>query len=154
MLSTITYNDDGVIRPVIYRLSLAEMVVPYAAPEHPHPRKFAFDSGEYGMGTMANELTLGCDCLGQIHYLVSYHQQGAHDGIKILVHFPLQPGAFVKHDGTAFVIKNVICIHEEDAGLLWKHTDFRVGGRSHAVRARRLVIQMICTLANYGKSHS
>lgn len=27
-------------------------------------------SGEYGMGTMANELTLGCDCLGQIHYLV------------------------------------------------------------------------------------
>lgn len=27
--------------------------------------------GEYGMGTMANELSLGCDCLGQIHYLVS-----------------------------------------------------------------------------------
>jgi hypothetical protein len=22
------------------------------------------------MGTMANELSLGCDCLGQIHYLV------------------------------------------------------------------------------------
>lgn len=127
-ISTVTYNDDGVVRPIFYRLSLAEMVVPYSAPEHPHPRKFAFDSGEYGMGTMANELTLGCDCLGQIHYL---------------------PGAFVKHDGTAFVIKNVICIHEEDAGLLWKHTDFRVGGRSHAVRARRLVVQMICTLANY-----
>ena len=29
-----------------------------------------YSSGEYGMGTMANELTLGCDCLGQIHYLV------------------------------------------------------------------------------------
>ena len=43
-LSTITYNDDGVIRPIFYRLSLSEMVVPYAAPEHPHPRKFAFDS--------------------------------------------------------------------------------------------------------------
>lgn len=28
-------------------------------------------SGEYGLGTMANELALGCDCLGQIHYLVS-----------------------------------------------------------------------------------
>jgi primary-amine oxidase len=42
-LSTITYNDDGEIRPIFYRLSLAEMVVPYAAPEHPHPRKFAFD---------------------------------------------------------------------------------------------------------------
>jgi primary-amine oxidase len=88
-LSTITYNDNGEVRPIFYRLSLAEMVVPYAAPEFPHPRKFAFDvyvfqhqsfmfmilnchtSGEYGMGTMANELSLGCDCLGQIHYLVS-----------------------------------------------------------------------------------
>lgn len=57
----------------------------------------------------------------------------------------------MKHDGTAFIIKNVICIHEEDHGLLWKHTDFRVGGRSHAVRSRRLVVSMICTLANYGK---
>jgi len=90
-LSTITYNDNGVIRPIFYRLSLTEMVVPYAAPEHPHTRKFAFDmlvlsvslvhfrfsstffgrvSGEYGLGTMANELALGCDCVGQIHYLV------------------------------------------------------------------------------------
>ena len=43
ILSTITYNDDGVIRPIFYRISPAEMVVPYAAPEHPHPRKFAFD---------------------------------------------------------------------------------------------------------------
>ncbi len=43
-LSTITYNDNGEIRPIIYRLSLAEMVVPYGAPEYPHPRKFAFDT--------------------------------------------------------------------------------------------------------------
>lgn len=43
-MSTITYNDHGEIRPVLYRLSLAEMVVPYAAPEPPHARKFAFDS--------------------------------------------------------------------------------------------------------------
>ncbi|TFK51348.1 hypothetical protein OE88DRAFT_1630070 [Heliocybe sulcata] len=127
-LSTITYNDDGEVRPIFYRLSLAEMVVPYGAPEYPHPRKFAFDTGEYGMGTMANELSLGCDCLGQIHYL---------------------PGAYVANDGSAVVIKNVICIHEEDAGLLWKHSDWRQGGRSHSVRSRRLVVSMICTLANY-----
>lgn len=42
-LSTITYNDHGEVRPIFYRLSLAEMVVPYGAPEYPHPRKFAFD---------------------------------------------------------------------------------------------------------------
>ncbi|KAF8204095.1 copper amine oxidase [Pholiota molesta] len=127
-LSTVTYNDNGEVRPIFYRLSLAEMVVPYGAPESPHPRKFAFDSGEYGMGTMANELSLGCDCLGQIHYM---------------------PGAFITNDGSAFVIKNVICIHEEDAGVLWKHTDYRPNGRSQTVRRRRLVISMVCTLANY-----
>ncbi|KIL00836.1 hypothetical protein PAXRUDRAFT_128981 [Paxillus rubicundulus Ve08.2h10] len=127
-LSTITYNDDGAIRPIFYRLSIAEMVVPYGAPEFPHPRKFAFDTGEYGMGTMANELSLGCDCLGNIHYL---------------------PGAYVTHSGSPFVIKNVICIHEEDAGVLWKHTDYRPGGRSQTVRSRRLVVSMVCTLANY-----
>ena len=48
------------------------------------------------------------------------------------------------------VIKNVICIHEEDAGVLWKHTDYRPGGRSQTVRSRRLVVSMVCTLANYG----
>ncbi|OAX39227.1 hypothetical protein K503DRAFT_769707 [Rhizopogon vinicolor AM-OR11-026] len=127
-LSTITYNDDGEIRPIFYRMSLAEMVVPYGAPEFPHPRKFAFDSGEYGMGTQANELSLGCDCLGQIHYL---------------------PGSYVTHAGTPHVIKNAICIHEEDAGVLWKHTDYRSGGRHQTVRSRRLVVSMVCTVANY-----
>ncbi|SJL15663.1 related to peroxisomal amine oxidase (copper-containing) [Armillaria ostoyae] len=127
-LSTVTYNDNGEIRPILYRLSLAEMVVPYGAPEYPHPRKFAFDSGEYGMGTMANELSLGCDCVGQIHYL---------------------PGSYVAHDGSAVIVKNVICIHEEDSGVLWKHTDYRPGGRGQTVRRRRLVVSMVCTLANY-----
>ncbi|KAF7321429.1 Amine oxidase [Mycena kentingensis (nom. inval.)] len=133
VLSTITYNDGGMLRPIFYRLSLSEMVVPYGAPEYPHARKFAFDSGEYGMGIMANELSLGCDCLGQIHYL---------------------PGAHVKHDGTAQIIQNCICIHEEDSGVLWKHTDYRPGGRSQTVRRRRLVVSMVCTLANYEYIHN
>lgn len=34
-LSTITYNDHGVIRPIMYRLFLAEMIVLYGAPEYP-----------------------------------------------------------------------------------------------------------------------
>jgi Cu2+-containing amine oxidase len=32
VISTVTYNDDGEVRPIMYRMSLAEMVVPYAAP--------------------------------------------------------------------------------------------------------------------------
>lgn len=42
--------------------------------------------------------------------------------------------------------------HPQDAGLLFKHTDYRSGGRSHAVRSRKLVVQMINTVANYGLS--
>ena len=122
------------------------MVVPYGVPEHPHPRKMAFDAGEYGIGCLANDLKLGCDCLGQIHYLVGYIQIPAAFVILIII----QPGSFIGQDGHAIKVERAICIHEEDNGLLWKHSDYRQGGRSHAVRSRRLVISMVCTLANYG----
>jgi primary-amine oxidase len=69
VLNNITYNDKGTERPIFYRLSLAEMVVPYGNPEHPHQRKHAFDLGEYGGGYMTNSLSLGCDCKGAIHYM-------------------------------------------------------------------------------------
>lgn len=104
------------------------LLLPFPAENYPHPRKFAFDVGEYGLGSMANSLDLGCDCLGAVHYLDT---------------------SYVGHDGVPVVLKNVVCIHEEDDGLLWKHTDYRVGGRSHAVRSRKLIIQMVVTVANY-----
>ncbi|GAA6030894.1 hypothetical protein JCM8097_008924 [Rhodosporidiobolus ruineniae] len=130
VLSTVQYFDvdEKRYRPIFYRTSFAEMVVPYAAPEWPHPRKFAFDVGEYGLGMMANSLELGCDCLGSIHYLSA---------------------EMSNHDGKPVTIKNAVCIHEEDDGLLWKHTDFRPGGSAHSVRSRKLILQMICTVANY-----
>ncbi|KAG0150116.1 hypothetical protein CROQUDRAFT_38837 [Cronartium quercuum f. sp. fusiforme G11] len=128
VLNTISYKDEGVYRPMFYRMSLVEMVVPYGSPEAPHNSKFAFDVGEYGLGNLANSLSLGCDCLGEIRYL---------DAINI------------SNSGKANVVKNAICIHEEDAGLLWKHTDFKPGGRSYSVRSRKLVISFICTIGNY-----
>lgn len=48
-----------------------------------------------------NSLTLGCDCLGLIHYF---------DGITL------------KPNGDPEVRKNVICMHEQDNGVGWKHT--------------------------------
>ncbi|GAA5824799.1 hypothetical protein JCM11251_005350 [Rhodosporidiobolus azoricus] len=130
VLSTVQYFDvdEQRYRPLFYRTSFAEMVVPYGAPEWPHPRKFAFDVGEYGLGMMANSLELGCDCLGAIHYL---------------------DAELSNHAGQPVTLKNCVCMHEEDDGLLWKHTDFRPGGRAHSVRSRKFIIQMICTVANY-----
>ncbi|KAI1423155.1 peroxisomal copper amine oxidase [Xylaria sp. FL1777] len=127
VLNNITFNDKGNVRPIFYRLSLAEMVVPYGNPEYPHHRKHAFDLGEYGAGYMTNSLSLGCDCKGSIHYLDA--------------EFPTRSGAIR-------TIKNAICIHEEDAGILFKHTDFR-DESVIVTRARKLIVQQIFTAANY-----
>ena len=127
VLSNITFNDRGTVRPVFYRMSLAEMVVPYGNPEHPHQRKHAFDLGEYGGGYMTNSLALGCDCKGSIHYM---------------------DADFVNRAGDSQTIKNAICIHEEDAGILFKHTDFRDDSCT-VTRARKLIISHVFTAANY-----
>lgn len=119
------YEDRD--RALYNRISVVEMVVPYGCPEPPHHKKHAFDVGEYGTGYMTNSLKLGCDCKGAIHYM---------DGV-------LSTGS-----GEAAVIKNAICIHEEDNGLLYKHTDFR-DGTVVSARDRKLIISQIITAANY-----
>ncbi len=127
LLHMVGYTQNGRRRPVLYRASIAEMVVPYGTPERSHYRKNVFDSGELGFGRMANSLTLGCDCLGTIHYF---------DAVV--------PTLF----GAPRTIENAVCLHEEDAGLAWKHFDVR-SGRTEVRRARKLVISSISTIGNY-----
>jgi primary-amine oxidase len=127
VLHTISYNDDGVERPILYRASICEMVVPYGDPGEQYYRKNAFDIGEYGLGMLANSLALGCDCLGVIHYF----------------DFPL-----VDSHGQVTPLKNAVCLHEEDYGILWKHTDWRTG-QSEVRRSRRLSVSFIATVGNY-----
>lgn len=62
VLHDVTY--DG--RELFHRLSLCEMFVPYGDPRHPYSRKSVFDVGDIGAGVAANNLALGCDCLGAI----------------------------------------------------------------------------------------
>lgn len=114
-------------RAIVYRASLAEMYVPYGDPAPTHRFKNVFDQGEYGVGWLANSLTLGCDCVGHIRYF---------DGVAN------------DQDGRPAVIPNAVCMHEEDAGIAWKHTDFRTGA-VQVRRRRRLVISTIVTVGNY-----
>jgi primary-amine oxidase len=127
VLYTIGYTQDDKRRPIVYRASIAEMVVPYGTPERSHYRKNVFDSGELGFGRMANSLTLGCDCLGVIHYFDAV--------VSDLFGNPRN-------------IERCICLHEEDAGMSWKHFDMRTD-RTEVRRARRLVISSISTIGNY-----
>ncbi|MBY8975824.1 primary-amine oxidase [Rhodobacteraceae bacterium NNCM2] len=127
VLHQIGYEDKGRIRPIMHRASMAEMVVPYGDPRGGNFRRNAFDTGEYGIGAATDSLKLGCDCLGHIHYFdVSVHDW----------------------QGVPRKVSNAICMHEEDFGLLWKHTDVPTG-QMRAVRSRRLVISSICTIGNY-----
>lgn len=57
-------------------------------------------------------------------------------------------GLLTNPDGSAQVSKNVICLHEQDNGINWKHTNWRTG-RAVVTRRRELVVQFIITLANY-----
>ena len=129
VLHQIAYHDDGRLRPICHRASMAEMVVPYGDPAVGHYFKNAFDSGECGLGRMTNSLELGCDCLGEIAYL---------------------DAAITDERGGARTINNAICIHEEDVGILWKHTYAKDDGAQSAVRrSRRLVVSSIATIDNY-----
>src|SRR5262249_39711421 len=67
VLNQVSYQDGERRRPILYRASLSEMVVPYGDPSPTHYFKNAFDAGENGVGVSTSSLRLGCDCLGEIH---------------------------------------------------------------------------------------
>ena len=115
-------------RPILYRASLSDMVVPYGSADPMHSWKAVHDGTEYGLGSLTNSLTLGCDCLGEIHYL---------------------DANMLMFDGSVNLIKNAICIHEEDFGIQWKHTDFNGFIPTEVRRSRRLVVSSISTIGNY-----
>lgn len=132
VLHQVGYDDtaeDGTTRtrPILHRASISEMVVPYGDPGEVHGWKNAFDAGEWGLGRMTQSLTLGCDCLGVIHYV---------------------DVTMADERGRPTVVENAICMHEEDYGINWKHVDL-VTGAHEVRRSRRLVISHIATVGNY-----
>ncbi|RXZ51127.1 primary-amine oxidase [Agromyces fucosus] len=130
VLRRIRYVDadqGGEERDIVYRASIAEMVVPYGDPSPARFWQNYFDTGEYVFGRYANSLQLGCDCLGEIRYF---------------------DATIADEFGHPRVIPNAICMHEEDYGTLWKHTDIYTGS-NEVRRQRRLVISFFTTVGNY-----
>lgn len=72
-------------------------------------------------------MQLGCDCLGAIKYF---------------------SGWLADDDGNPIPAENVTCMHEQDAGVGWKHTNHRTQNPA-LTRARNLVVQSIITVGNY-----
>jgi primary-amine oxidase len=127
VLHTVGYEDGGRVRPILHRASFCEMAVPYGDPTNGRHIQCPFDIGENLVGTLANSLELGCDCLGLIHYFDAH---------------------VVRSGGEVARIANAVCMHEEDVGILWKHWDYRTG-HTEVRRSRRLVISFIASIGNY-----
>ena len=115
-------------RSVLHRASLAEMAVAYGEAEESRNWVAFLDAGEYSLGRNANSLRLGCDCLGEIHYL---------------------DAVLADDEGVPYTVANAVCVHEEDVGLLWKHTDIFNADAVESRRSRRLVVSYIATVGNY-----
>lgn len=123
----VLYNLRFKDNDLFYRVSLSEMTVPYGDPRRPFHRKQAFDLGDVGFGACANQLALGCDCLGTIQYF---------------------DGVVVDNKGNPIKLSNVVCMHEQDDGLLYKHLNYR-NNLVCSARQRVLILQTIATVANY-----
>ena len=127
VLHQVSYDS----RPILFRASLSDLVVPYGDIDPMHCWKHALDGSEFSLGILANSLKNNCDCLGVIKYF---------------------DACIINTDGSSQVIKNAICLHEEDYGIAFKHTnipELDKDAPSLTRRNRRLVISSFFTLANY-----
>jgi primary-amine oxidase len=122
----VAFDDQGTRRDVAYRMSFAEMVVPYRDPGFDHYRRTAFDIGEWGLGYMTTSLELGCDCLGEVLYVDAVVPDTRGEPVEI---------------------PRAVCLHEEDNAVLWKHVDGETGAEVR--RMRRMVVSAHITVANY-----
>jgi primary-amine oxidase len=127
VLYTVGYEDEGKIRPILYRASISEMLVPYADPAPTWRWRHAFDEGEYGLGRQTMPFALSKSAPPNATLLSSNS---------------------VDDLGAALPITDCIRLYERDAGTLWSHYDDP--SKSTEIRsARELVIGFVITIANY-----
>jgi len=127
VLHTVAYNDDGKMRPILYRAALSEMVVPYGDPDANWRWRAAFDVGEYNIGRNSYPLEANLD---------------APENARLL------DAVFAGDEGEILDRKGVVAIYERDGGIAWKHYDFTTG-KNETRRARELVLSAIATIGNY-----
>jgi len=121
VLYTVGYEDGGRVRPVMYRGSLSEMVVPYGDPTGAWFFRNSFDVGELGLGVTASPLRVGVDCPANCTVL---------------------DAVVAENDGDPRVIPGAIALFERDGGVEWKHAD-------NTRRSRELVLAYWSQPGNY-----
>jgi primary-amine oxidase len=127
VLHTIGHEDGGRVRPILYRASLSEMLVPYADPASNWSFRNAFDEGEYGLGRLADSLEIGTDAPAHARFF---------------------DAVFADDLGNPTTTRRAVALFERDGGILWKHFEYYTG-RNDSRRARELVLSFVVTIGNY-----
>ncbi|MFW9260442.1 primary-amine oxidase [Nostoc sp. CALU 546] len=130
VLYQVTHSDGENIRPVLYRASLSETVVPYGDPNPTWSFRNAFDVGEYNFGSLATTMQLG--------------KEIPENGL-------LLDAVFANGDGEPYVMPGAIGIYERNNGMLWKHYDYGTQ-RNDVRRSRELIMTMNAAIDNYDYS--
>jgi len=119
------FNDHGVMRPVMYRASIAEMYVPYGSTDLTHAAWNYYDVGAYRIGqqepNIMNGLKAGADVPMNAKFISSY--------------FPDENGEPTKLD-------SIVAVYEEYGGPVTRHGTF-----SH--EARNIVVKYFTRVWNY-----
>ncbi|MBJ3813621.1 primary-amine oxidase [Shimwellia pseudoproteus] len=126
ILSTVTWNDNGTKRKIMYEGSLGGMIVPYGDPDVGWYFKAYLDSGDYGMGTLTSPIARGTDA-----------PQNA----------VLLDETIADYTGKPTTIPRAIAIFERYAGPEFKHQE--MGQPNVSTERRELVVRWISTVGNY-----
>jgi len=126
VLSTVTYNDKGTKRKIMYEGSLGGMIVPYGDPDTGWYFKAYLDSGEYGMGTLTSPIQPGKD---------------APENAVLL------DATLADYTGAPARIPHAIAVFERYAGPEFKHQE--MGKPNLSTERRELVVRWISTVGNY-----
>ena len=118
----VRYVDNGKERPVMYRGSMPEMVVPYGSPDLLQAAYNFFDAGEYRLGqSIARSMSPGADAPENAEYM---------------------PAILHRENGKPFQMDRAVAVYEEYGGTLWRHN---VVSR----RATNLVLKYYTMIENY-----
>ena len=130
VLHEIGFKDAGVVRPIIQRMALDEIFVPYALPDGNWVWRAALDFGEYNLGQYSESLEAGVD----VPTNAVFFDEAV----------PLDdPSGDPSYD-----LPHAIALYERDGGSLWDRLDPATFVRD-ARFARELVVTASMAIGNY-----
>lgn len=118
----VRYMDHGKERPVMYRGSMPEMVVPYGSPNLFQAAYNFFDAGSFRLGQgIARSLSPGADAPENAEYM---------------------PAILNRESGAPYQMDRAVAVYEEYGGTLWRHNVI-------SRRATNLVVKYFTMIENY-----